>query len=567
MNQIKVNQQQTIVALHEQGWSKRRIARQLRLDRKTVQRHLRAAGSKSPTDPRTGSGLPISKSPAPQTGSALLADGHPEPKSPANPRTGSLSLGGAGPNSLCEPWKQFIEAALSAGLSVQRIHQDLVAEHAFAGSYDSVWRFVRRLERTLELPFRRIEVEPGAELQVDFGQGAWVIENGKRRRPHLFRAILSHSRKGYSEAVWRQTSETFLRCLENAFRYFGGVTRTVIIDNLKAAVRRADWFDPELNPKLEEFCRHYGTVILPTRPVMPRHKGKVESGVNYGQENALKGHSFQSLADENLHLLNWETNVADKRIHGTTKQQVAKVFNEAEKPHLLPLPASLFPVFEEAQRTVHRDGHIELQRAYYSVPPEYVGRKVWVRWEARLVRVFNLRLEQIALHTRHEPGKFATDPAHIHDRKRTLIERGADYLLDRCRLIGKYSGTWAEQMFQQRGPYAIRTLHGLLSLAEKHPVGELERAAQRAIEYGAWRLRDLRALLDKAPAQQLTFLEKHPLIRDLEDYGKIVPAPWDNETSAPGTAATDYPTGPVCFASHTENQNPLREKSHESNQP
>ena len=68
----------------------------------------------------------------------------------------------------------------------------------------------------------------------------WVVENGKRRRPHLFRAILSHSRKGYSEAVWRQTTETFIGCLENTFRYLGGVTRTVVIDNLRAAVTRAD---------------------------------------------------------------------------------------------------------------------------------------------------------------------------------------------------------------------------------------------------------------------------------------------------------------------------------------
>jgi transposase len=543
MNELKVNQQQTIVALYRQGWSKRKIARELGVDRSAVRRYLVACDSKPPTHPQTGSATPgISNPPTPRTGSDAMA----EPKPPTDPRTGDGPLGGTGPESLCEPWKQVIEAALEAGLSVQRIHQDLVAEHEFGGSYDSVWRFVRKLERVLELPFRRMEVEPGAELQVDFGQGAWVMEQGKRRRPHLFRAILSHSRKGYSEAVWRQTTEAFLRCLENAFRYFGGVTRTVIIDNLKAAVHHADWFDPELNPKLEEFCRHYGTVILPCKPKMPRHKGKVESGVNYGQENALKGHQFESLSAENLHLLSWESQIADKRIHGTTKQQVGKIFAEVEKPRLLPLPAGLFPVFEEAQRTVHRDGHIELARAYYSVPPEYVGRKVWVRWEARLVRVFNLRLEQIALHTRHEPGKFATDPAHIHDRKRTLIERGADYLLDRCRLIGKHSGTWAEQMFKQRGPLAIRVLHGLLALAEKHPVAQLEAACRQAIQYGAWRLRDLRALLDRAPAPQLTFLEKHPLIRDLEDYGKIVP---------------------VCFASPTDNQNPLKEPSHESNQP
>jgi DNA replication protein DnaC len=89
---------------------------------------------------------------------------------------------------------------------------------------------------------------------------------GKRKRPHLFRIVLSHSRKGYSEVVWQQTTESFIRCLENAFRYFGGVVRTLITDNLRAAVTRTDWYDPELNAKAAEFCRHYGTVLLPTRP-------------------------------------------------------------------------------------------------------------------------------------------------------------------------------------------------------------------------------------------------------------------------------------------------------------
>ena len=520
MNQLKVNQQQTIVALYQQGWSKRRIARELGLDRVTVRRYLAVSGPESPINPQTGSESGSSNSPTdPQTGSVVA----PESKSPTNPQTGSLHLGGSGPDSLCEPWKERIEVGLAAGLSVQRIHQDLVAEQRFEGSYHSVRRYVLRLTKTLELPFRRMEVEPGEEMQVDFGQGAWVMEEGKRRRPHLFRVVLSRSRKGYSEAVWRQTTENFIRCLENAFRYFGGVTQTVVIDNLRAAVTRADWFEPELSPKVEEFCQHYGTVVLPTKPAMPRHKGKIEAGVKYVQNNALAGRQFESLAAQNLFLLEWEKHTADTRIHGTTKQQVGKIFNEVEKPRLLPLPTSLFPVFEEAARIVHRDGHIELQKAYYSVPPEYVGRQVWARWESRLVRIYNQRWEQIALHTRHEPGRFATDPAHLHDHKRVIIERGADWLLDRARLIGKYSGTWAEQMFAQRGPYAIRSLHGLLALAEKNPVAELEDACRQAIEYGAWRLRDLRELLSRSSTPQLTFLEKHPLIRDLEAYGNIVP--------------------------------------------
>ena len=404
MYQLKVHQQQSIIALHEQGWSGRRIARELGLDRGTVGKYL-AGNSKPATNPQTG---PV-----------------PVP----------------GPASLCDPWREQIESALERGLSIQRIYQDLVAERQFTGSYFSVRRFVLRRGDARELPFRRMECAPGQELQVDFGQGAWVMENDKRRRPHLFRAVLSYSRKAYSEVVWRQTSESFLRCLENAFRYFGGVTATVVPDNLKAGVVQADRYDPEIHPKLEEFARHYGTVILPTKPVTPRHKGKVEAGVKYAQNNAVKGRTFESLTAQNACLADWEKNVADTRIHGTTRRQVGKLFEAVERPALQPLPASLFPVFEEARRTVHRDGYVEFKKAYYSAPPEYVGRPVWVRQETRLLRLYNTRREQIALHALAEPGKFTTDPAHLHSRKRHIIERGADYLLDRCRMIGPLTGT------------------------------------------------------------------------------------------------------------------------------
>ena len=524
MNELKVHLKQAIIGLHQQGWSKRRIARELSLDRGTVGKYLRAEDSK-PAIPLTGSeGNADSKPAISLTGSEADCS-----SKPAIPLTGSP----AGRQSLCEPWREQIDLAVQSGLSAQRIYQDLVNEQGFAGGYHSVQRFVQDLRAASTLPFRRMEVDPGQEVQVDFGQGAWVLVDGKRKRPHLFRMVLSSSRKGYSEAVWRQTTELFIRCLENAFRHFGGVTRTTVIDNLRAAVSRTDWFEPELNPKVEEFCRHYGTVILPCKPAMPRHKGKIEAGVKYVQNNALAGRHFSSLAEQNLFLAQWERTVADTRIHGTTRQQVIKVFNEQERAHLLPLPASLFPVFEEAQRSVHRDGYVEVQRAYYSVPPEYVGRQVWARWDARLVRVYNQRREQIAVHARHEPGKFATDPAHIHSHKRVMIERGAEWFLDRARLIGKYSGTWAEQLFRERGPLAIRVLQGLVSLAERHSVEQLEKACQQAIHYGAWRLRDLRQLMEQSNSTQLTFLETHPLIRDLQAYGNIVPVCFEPNTPNP----------------------------------
>jgi len=448
----------------------------------------------------------------------VVGNGTPKPAIPA---AGSV----AGRRSQCEAYREAIGVWAEQGLSAQRIYQDLVTDHTFTGSYTSVKRFVRRLRPTTELPFRRWESAPGEEAQVDYGQGAWVAVPGeRRRRPHLLRVILSHSRKGYSEVMWRQTTEGFIRGLENAFRYFGGVPEKLVVDNLRAAVSRADWYDPELNPKMREFCVHYGTVMLPTRPAMPRHKGKVEAGVKYAQNNAIKGREFASLAQQNLHLAEWERTVADTRLHGTTRRQVGQQFREVERPRLRPLPDSLFPVFCEGRRSVHRDGHVEVLKSFYSVPPEHLGQQVWVRWEPRLVRIFDERMKPIALHARVDPGRFSTDQSHLHSYKRSGVERGAQWMLERSALMGKACGHWTERMYAVRGVEGIRVLQGFLSLVDDHPIGAIERAAQRAFDQGVWRLRDLKVLLkEPTPQLPLAFLESHPLIRDLNQYADLTP--------------------------------------------
>ena len=527
MNQLKMDIQQTISTLSRGGWSQRRIARELGIDRETVARYRRLTRQLAEPNPAIS---PAGSEPTEGPNPAIVPRGPevtpPPSHPPAEPPNPAISPAGSKPGrvSHCEPFESFIKAGLDGGLSAQRIYQDLVSEQKFAGGYDSVKRFVRQLQQTNPLPFRRMESEPGQEAQVDFGQGAWVVENGQRRRPHVLRVVLSHSRKGYTEAFWRQTTENFIRGMENALRHFGGVVRTLVIDNLRAAVKKVDWFEPELNPKVVSFCEHYGTVILPTKPGMPHHKGKIEAGIKYVQENGLAGKHFAGLGAQNVYLAHWEETVADTRIHGTTRQQVRAHFLSVEKPKLLPLPASLFPVFSEASRKIHRDGYAEVDKAYYSVPPEYVRRKVWARWDAKIVRLFNDRMEPIAVHVRQEPGRFKTDPAHIHDHKRTLIERGAEWILDRCRVLGQGAGTWAETLYQQRGAESLRVLQGLLALAEKHPVPQLDQACQLALTHDAWRLRDLRELLARPVAQeQFAFIDTHPLIRGLEAYDNLVP--------------------------------------------
>lgn len=519
MNQLSMSLQQSILTLASRGWSRRRIAREVGVDRATVARWLRKPASN--TAIATPGSAPASADPM---AGLLTPDSDAVAGAGGEGAAGGGTLG-AGRRSSCEPYRAQIQAGVEAGLSAQRLYQDLVGGAQFTGSYQAVKRFVRRLRQAAPIPFRRIEVAPGAEVQVDFGTGALVVdETGETFRPHLLRLVLSHSRKGYSEVFRRQTTENFIRGVENGFRGFGGVPATTVIDNLKAAVRRVDWFDPELNPKVRDFALHYGTVILPTKPAMPRHKGKVEAGVKYAQANALRGRRFPSLAAQNQFLAEWERTIADTRIHGTTRQQVGRVFAEVERPALRPLPPGLFPVFVEAPRTVHTDGYVAFEKAYYSVPPEYVGCAVWVRAELRLVRLFNARMEAIAVHSRHEPGRFSTDPAHIHTHKRRIVERGVAWLLDRAALIGTATGAWAHAMHRQRGVEGVRVLQGLLALVEKHSPGQVERACARALEAGEWHLREVRErLLAPSPQAQFEFLHDHALIRPLDHYDQLTP--------------------------------------------
>ena len=501
-NELKVSMKDVIKSLSEKGCSNREIARLLDIHRNSVNKYVRLENSKYATVSPGNSGVEASSKCA---------------KVPA----GNCAAGKCG-RSRCEPFRAAVEDMLKLGLSAQRIYQYLVCGHGYSGGYDSVKRFVRGIESRFPLSFRRMECLPGEEMQVDFGSGAPLLDAGVRRRTHLFRSVMSCSRKGYSESVMRQTAEDFIRVLENSFRHFGGVPCRVVIDNLKAGVSNADWFDPELNPKLADFCRHYGTFIVPTRPGIPRHKGKIERGVGYVKSNALKGRVFASLAEQNKYLSEWERDVADKRIHGTTREQVCSAF-EREKPFLKELPPDLFPCFEEGRRTVHRDGYVEVRGAYYSVPPEYTGSEVWVRWDSRMVKVFNKKNLQITIHVRKSPGKFSTKGEHIHEKKKSRIEEGQEWLLKRIAVIGTCSEAWAKAMLANRGEIGLRVLLGLHSMARKNTASEIESGCRRALDAGEFRLRDVRKFMVQDCEQgSFEFLDEHPLIRKMDFYGEIV---------------------------------------------
>jgi len=511
-NQLAMDKVQAIKHLRQAGLSERKIAEQLGISRKAVRRHLKLI---SPKDTKALTGEA-------STGS----EGSKDTKAPTGSNAADNRASDRISSSVCGPFQQVILDKLAQGLSAQRIYQDLVSEHGFQAKYHSVRRYVAKLGKSTDPPFRRIECEPGAEMQVDFGSGARCKDHlGNWKKTHVFRAVLSHSRKGYAEAVKQLTAERFIQVLENAFWRLGGVPRIVVFDNGSCAVKEADWYDAELHPKITDFCKHYGFALVPTRPRTPRHKGKIERGVGYVKGNALKGRTFESLAAQNEYLEQWETSVADTRIHGTTKQHVRKVFDEIERPALQPLPKERFPFYEEGKRKVSRDGHIAVHQAFYSVPPEYLGCEVWVRWNSRMLRILNERMEQIAIHCTQEKGRFSTLSDHIVPEKIHGIERGVEFHLRKIRFIGVAAARWAELLIEERGVQAARSMQGLLSLSKKFSADEMNRACDLAWRSKATNYRAIKRLLENRQAasqETLDFLEEHPIIRPVSEYGRFI---------------------------------------------
>lgn len=492
-NNLSMDKQMAVAGLVALGYSHRKIAEELGINRRTVARYAK------------------SKCTISQTGS----EGSGEAKCTI-PQTGK-----AGRRSQCEPYGEQIREKYLSGLSVERIHQDLDIEHGFKGSYDSVWRYVRGLGLDEGERVWRIECEAGEEAQIDYGT-MYLLEGdkGRAKKVHLLMVTLSHSRKCYVEAVLRQTTESFIRSLENAFRYFGGVPRRLCPDNLKAAVNQADWYEPELNPKITSFARHYGVVLMPARPYRPTDKGKVEAGVKYVKNNACKGRRFTSLEAINEHLRWWMSQVADPRIHGTTKKQVQTHFLESEKPALKALPESLFPCYQEARRSVHRDSYVEVARAYYQVPAQFVGKRVWARWDAKMVRVYDEHMRQVAIHTRLEPGRFSENLAVAGCP--VSVAESLLYYRTRVARMGRAIGAWADACIADNPDMALRRLQSLNGLSKKYGNKALEEAARKATLHGHYSLRELKRWLDDPCDQAVfSFLQHHEIIREPDIYGQL----------------------------------------------
>jgi len=507
-NVLSDAKRQQVEALGRLGWSLRRIQRETHVRRETASAYLKAAG----IDVRGHGGA----KPKPATSPEVITD--PDVSKPAT--SPEVITDPVASSSFCEPYRDLVTRWLDDGRTAMSIFQELVEKHGFTARYATVQRFVRKV-RGVSSPEARVVIvtRPGEESQVDYGDGPMVREpgSGKYRRTRLFLLTLAHSRKAVRLLTWKSSTKIWAQLHELAFRRLGGVTATVVLDNLREGVLKPDVYDPLLNPLYRDVLAHYGVVALPCRVRDPDRKGKVESGIAHTQK-ALRGLRFESLEEAQRWLDHWDERWADTRIHGTTKRQVAAMFAD-ERPHLRPLPVEPFRYYAFGERVVHFDGFVEVAAAYYAPPPGWIGRVVNVQWDEQHVRLLDPKTNALLReHVVADRGRHRMRP---DDRpSRTPPEVSA--LMVRAHGIGPAAGAIADAIYAEHKQLGVRRILGLCGLAKRHGAPVVERAAQVALDAGAHTYRAVKAYLARNADPPITLRQIDPLIRDLTEYRDLV---------------------------------------------
>lgn len=392
------------------------------------------------------------------------------------------------------------------GVTRRLLWQEYRAQHADGCEYSAFCDHYQIWLSRQDAVLRRAHAA-GDKLFVDYAGATKEIidpKTGEIREAQIFVAVLGHSSYTYAEATWTQSAVDWIGSHVRAFTFFGGSPCATVPDNLKSGVTKPDRYDPDLNPAYEEFARHYSLAILPARVRKPRDKAAVESGVLLIERwilARLRDATFFSLAalNEAIRALIVELNAKPFQKREGSR---ASVFAEVELPALRPLPPTPYEYGTWKKSKVHIDYHVEIDRRYYSVPHELIGRTVEVRLTASALEIFH-RGKRVAVHLKAPVrGVFTTIAEHRPARHQAVVELSHERLLREAERIGPSTAAVIRQQVHARvhPEQTLRRSLGILRLAKDFDAARLEAACQRALTLGSTSYRTLRALI-QAPQQ------------------------------------------------------------------
>jgi transposase len=469
------------------GEGLRAIARGTGSDRKTIAKYVAAA---------VGAGLQRGDGgPSEAHVAAVLATVHAS----AGGRPGAV------PDRLA-PHRAQIAGWLAEGLRLTKIHRRLRLQ-GVGVPYSSLHRFAQAALGfgAPAVTVRVAEPPPGEVAEVDFGRlGLWPDPiAGRARTVYGLLVTLCFSRYAFLALSFRQDAAAVIDGLESAWVFFGGVVKRLVEDNLKPVVTRPDRYVPTIDRVFLEYAQYRGFVV---DPAVVRHatgKPKVERGIPYCRQDFFRGEIFRDLAEMQARAVAWCRDIAGTRVHGTTRQAPRVVFETVEQPTLLPLAPAPFDRPTWATPTVHPDHHVQFGKALYSVPTQYLGQKVDVRGDSRLVRIYH-RGALIKVHPTQPPGQRATDYTDYPAERAAYAMRAPDACVRQAEQVGAAVGQFVRVLLSGTFPWArLRQVQKLLRLAERYGAARTNAACARALAF---------ELLEVARVERIlhTALEREP---------------------------------------------------------
>lgn len=368
--------------------------------------------------------------------------------------------------------------------------------------YSQYCQLYKDWSKTLSISMRQIH-KAGEKMFVDFsGLKGEVTDptTGEIEKVDIFVAALGASGYTFAEARRDQRKHSVINAHIHSFDYFDGVPEMIIPDNMKVAVNKADRYDPDINETYQDMADHYGTVVLPARPYRPKDKPKVELSVKLVQRwilARLRHRVFFSIEELNEAICLLLDDLNNRKIKKLNKSR-RELYEELDRPALKPLPQSPYVFQEYKRRRVNVDYHIELNKAYYSVPYQLVGKEVEARYTATAVEIFYQR-KRIAVHERlYRIGAYSTQREHMASAHRIYAEWKPSRLIKWGLSYGKNTGELIQNIMENR-PHpemGFRTCLGILNTAKHYEDREsIELASRKMIELKSYRVKHFKAIL------------------------------------------------------------------------
>jgi transposase len=407
------------------------------------------------------------------------------------------------------------------GVTRQLLWREYLEQHPDGYGYSQYCYYLQRFLCKKDVVMH-LEYKPADQIMVDFTgkKYYWVDEHtGERMRCEVFVASLPYSGMVFCFAVATQKTQDFLEACNQMLHYVGGVTETILCDNLRTAVTRSDRYEPGFTDLCYQLGEHYGTTFSATRPGKPRDKAMVEKAVSLVYKYVyapLRHRTFHSLAEVN-HYFRIQIDLLNQRRYKGSCFSRRDLFEQQEQSLLRPLPCSPCLLKKGALLTVQRNYHIQLREdgLYYSVPWQHVGKKVKVWYDNKTVEIY-LDHERIALHMRHPGRGYSTIREHMPlNHQQAMDAKGwtREELISKASRLGERITAAAEQILGNSiyMEQNYKACFGMLMLVKRYGTQRLEAACALALTGPRLSYTMIRNILDTGMDKQVLNTQEKPL--------------------------------------------------------